>query len=198
MPLSTSPPGAHAILFHGRKECLIIFNQWTWHLARQRHLGGSNTICLLPGASCSGGCQQNTLGYGFPLLSACQGLPLGSLQCQPAAWAYFLPWFASHPCYLPGKVLHNPSSQVIYQATQGPASNNSVSKYKCHPNPKATDLSITINQPNVSADFSPTENGLLTAAGQPLESRGQPATESLKQWEGRRERNASGINHQAV
>lgn len=36
------------------------------------------------------------------------------------------------------------------------------------------------------------------AAGQPMESKGQLATEYLKQWEGRKERNASQINHQAV
>lgn len=40
-------------------------------------LGGSNTICLPPGASCPGGCRQNTLGHGLPLPGACERLPLG-------------------------------------------------------------------------------------------------------------------------
>lgn len=81
------------------------------------------------------------------------------LQRDAATWAHSLSWFASHPCHPPREVFHSPSSQNILQATQGPASNNRVSKYKCHPNPMATDPSITISQPNGSADFSPTENG---------------------------------------
>lgn len=58
-----------------------------------------------------------------------------------------------------GRCPANPSSQNISQATQEPVSNNSMSKYKCHLNPMATEPSITISQPNGSADFSPTENG---------------------------------------
>lgn len=121
-------------------------------------LGGSNTICLPPGTSCSGGCPQNTLGHSFPLPGTSEWLPLGSLQCKAATWAHSLPWLPSDPFYSLRKVLHSSSSQNIFQATLGSTGNSRVSKYKCHPNPMATDPSSTISQPNGSANFSFTEN----------------------------------------
>ena len=122
-------------------------------------LGGSSTICLPPGASCSGGCRQNTLGHGLPLPGARERLPLGMVSTGEAAtWARSLSWLACHPCHPPREALRSPSSQNIAQATGVPASNHRVSKYKCHLNPMATEPSITISQPNGSADFSSTEN----------------------------------------
>lgn len=141
-------------------------------------LGGSNTICLPPGASCSGGCRQNTLGHGLPLPGARERLPLGMVSTGEAAtWAHSLSWLACHPCHPPREALRSPSSQNISQATGVPASNQRVSKYKCHLNPMATEPSITISQPNGSADFSSTPRRTATdfAAGQPLDSKGQPA-----------------------
>lgn len=126
-------------------------------------LGGSNTICLPPGASCSGECRQNTLGHSFPLPGACEWLPLDSLQCKAATWAHSLPWLLSDPCHPPREVFHCTNSQNIFQATLGSAGNSRVSKYKCHPNPMATDPSSTISQPNGSAYFSLTENRILNS-----------------------------------
>lgn len=124
-------------------------------------LGGSNTICLSPGASCSGGCRQNTLEHGFPLPGACEWLPsvvsnvklpLGLICCQG---------FHLTPATLPGRCFTAPALRTSTTQPRGPQVIIGCPN-TCRSNPMATDPPSASSKPNGSVDCSPTENGLQT------------------------------------
>lgn len=157
-------------------------------------LGGSNTICLPPGASCSGGCLQNTLGHGLPLPGAWERLPVGtaSTVSQAATWAPSLSWLSCHPCHHPREVdaPQTPAPRTF------PKQPRSLSVIIACPN-----INVTLTQWPMSLP-SPLVNlmDLLTsvpprmapdlAAGHPGGEQGSPATKGWKQWEGSREKQA--------
>lgn len=155
MPLSTSLPGVPYILLHWRKECLIIFNQWTWHLARQWHLGGSN-ICLPPGAQLLLWMSAEHLRT-WPSAARRPRLPPAWSPPERLPPGLILSYRLS-PCHRPREALQKPQLPEHFPSNRRLPVITGVSNINVTLTQWPRSLPITMLSTNGSADCSSTEN----------------------------------------